>query len=222
MRQSDDRTQGPRSTTTAAMARTIEGGLAYVADIARRWAPYLRPLGVPPTGLGLAAGFAQFGRAQEQLAGGRRLWRAHPIRLPVLAEQDRLGRRRRPRCAVHLRHPTLGGPSRRAGSRRNRLCETRAPRGRSGPSVHRYGWQGGELPHRRVVGVCQSAGPALPGPGAVLAREVDPGPGALPAGRDPGGPRLRDQASAGPSAAGACPRVRRPRQLGDRGLRVGP
>jgi SRSO17 transposase len=32
-------TQGPRSTTTEAMARTIEGGLAYMADIARRWAP---------------------------------------------------------------------------------------------------------------------------------------------------------------------------------------
>jgi len=40
MRQSDEMTQGPRSTTTAAMARTIAGGLAYVAEIARRWAPY--------------------------------------------------------------------------------------------------------------------------------------------------------------------------------------
>ena len=40
MRQSDERTQGPRSTTTEAMARTIEGGLAAWADIARRWAPY--------------------------------------------------------------------------------------------------------------------------------------------------------------------------------------
>ena len=40
MRQIDDTTQGPRSTTTEAMARTIEGGLAYLADIARRWAPY--------------------------------------------------------------------------------------------------------------------------------------------------------------------------------------
>ena len=40
MRQSDDMTQGPRSTTSEAMARTIEGGLAYLADIARRWAPY--------------------------------------------------------------------------------------------------------------------------------------------------------------------------------------
>jgi hypothetical protein len=40
MRQIDEMTQGPRSTTTEAMARTIAGGLAYLADIARRWAPY--------------------------------------------------------------------------------------------------------------------------------------------------------------------------------------
>ena len=40
MRQRDDMTQGPRSTTPEAMARTIEGSLASMADIARRWAPY--------------------------------------------------------------------------------------------------------------------------------------------------------------------------------------
>jgi SRSO17 transposase len=39
MRPSEDMTQGPRATTTEAMARTIEGGLAYMAAIARRWAP---------------------------------------------------------------------------------------------------------------------------------------------------------------------------------------
>ena len=40
MRQIDEMTQGPHSTTTKAMARTIAGGLAYLADIARRWVPY--------------------------------------------------------------------------------------------------------------------------------------------------------------------------------------
>jgi SRSO17 transposase len=39
MRQIDDATQGPLSTSEA-MARTIEGGLAYLADVARRLAPY--------------------------------------------------------------------------------------------------------------------------------------------------------------------------------------
>jgi SRSO17 transposase len=39
MRQIDDPTQGPLSTTEAT-ARTIEGGLAYLADVARRLAPY--------------------------------------------------------------------------------------------------------------------------------------------------------------------------------------
>ena len=38
MRQIGDTTQGPRSTTEAT-ARTIEGGLAYLADVARRLAP---------------------------------------------------------------------------------------------------------------------------------------------------------------------------------------
>ena len=38
MGQSDETTQGPFSTTEAT-ARTIEGGLAYVADVARRLAP---------------------------------------------------------------------------------------------------------------------------------------------------------------------------------------
>jgi hypothetical protein len=40
MRQIDEMTQGLHSTTIEAMARTIAGGLAYLADIARRWAPY--------------------------------------------------------------------------------------------------------------------------------------------------------------------------------------
>jgi SRSO17 transposase len=40
MRQSDDVTQGPLSPMTEATASTIAGGLAYLADIARRLAPY--------------------------------------------------------------------------------------------------------------------------------------------------------------------------------------
>ena len=40
MPQIDDMTPEPRSSTTEAMARTIAGGMAYLADIARRWAPY--------------------------------------------------------------------------------------------------------------------------------------------------------------------------------------
>jgi SRSO17 transposase len=41
MRQIDDATQEALSTTTDATARTIEGGLAYLADLTRRLAPYV-------------------------------------------------------------------------------------------------------------------------------------------------------------------------------------
>jgi hypothetical protein len=40
MRQFDDTTQGPLSPTAEATARIIEGGRAYLTDIARRLAPY--------------------------------------------------------------------------------------------------------------------------------------------------------------------------------------
>jgi SRSO17 transposase len=40
MRQSDDTTTSPRSTSTDATASTIAGGRAYLADVARRLAPY--------------------------------------------------------------------------------------------------------------------------------------------------------------------------------------
>jgi hypothetical protein len=45
MQQNDAATQGPLPTTTEATASTIEGGRAYLADLARRLAPYFARAG---------------------------------------------------------------------------------------------------------------------------------------------------------------------------------
>jgi hypothetical protein len=72
--------------TTAATANTIEGGLAYVAEITRRLAPYCARSGSrqrAPTRLQDLLREAE--RKHSWQIGGS-LRRANPVRLPVLAE----------------------------------------------------------------------------------------------------------------------------------------
>ena len=102
MRQIDDTTASSLSTPTDATASTIAGGRAYMADVARRLAPYVARSQSRDRVLAYLRGLLSEAERKTQLASGRSLRRADALWLPVLAEPRRLGRRRRPRRAAHL------------------------------------------------------------------------------------------------------------------------
>ena len=97
MRQLDETRPGSLSPTAEATARIIEGGRAYLADIARRLAPYFARSESRQRASASLQGWLSAAERNNSWQMAEVCGEATPVRLPVLAEPSRLERRRRPR-----------------------------------------------------------------------------------------------------------------------------
>lgn len=177
MRQIDDTPQGPLSTTEAT-ARTIEGGLAYLADVVRRLAPYRARAESRQRASAYLQGLLSSAERKNSWQLAEICSKPAPYGCQYLLNRadwdaDTVRDELRTYVSQHLGDPNGVLVLDETGVVKKGCHSAGVAR-----PVHRHGGQGGELPNWRISGRCQSTGPG------------------------PGGPRLCHQAADGPPDAG--------------------
>ena len=141
MRQSDDTTASSLATPTDATASTIAGGRAYMADVARRLAPYFARSQSRHRVLAYLRGLLSPAERKNSWQVAEVSGEPTPYGFQYLlrrADWDADAVRDELRLYISA---ASGGSQRRAGHRRDRVSEKRPPLGRGGPPIQ---WDGGQ------------------------------------------------------------------------------